>query len=203
VVSEILATMGEKDENVRAFRSKFLGGTTLPPAQVETWVTEKRNQGESEILAQLRVLGRDLSVYTWDWRAAVWFVLTGEQPRVDDHSVGMKIASDLPVLSRLTVTVDPSLTPPEVASIYRAARQKQFGGRFRRLSEKHLELARFAAVQPADTSWDRQLQAWNRECRGKPKWRFDHVCHFKRAAEIALRRVLRLDADVLGGHIHA
>jgi hypothetical protein len=57
----------------------------------------------------------------------------------------------LPALSRIALTIDPALSPQEVAEHYRQIRQEIMPARHRDLSEKHLQLALFSGTAATPT----------------------------------------------------
>ena len=88
--------------------------------------------------------------------------------------------------SRITLDVDPTVTPQEVSDRYKQARTELMGSRSRRMSEKHLRLAIFADTH-RDGTWEARMLEWNRE---HPDWRYGESRHFQRDATQATKRLL-------------
>ena len=138
--------------------------------------------------------------FRWHQAEATSFVLAGVPPVVRRISGG--IAFNLPdALFRIHLSIDPALTPKEVAAEYARIR----GGiihdkRTRTLNDKNIELASFAAtegielalvdkrqlgkfrfrlVPPKGKWWDKLIEDWNKACpedwdKTNPdeKWRY-------------------------------
>lgn len=141
------------------------------------------------ILERLRLLSRQLAQeYSWSEAEATIFILTGSIPeiiQVDSTAIARKQSA----LSRIVLTVDPSLSPKEVAEHYRKICQDVIGTRHRDLSEKHMQLAIFAAKQPEDRTWLEKMTEWN---RAHPvEWNYVEVSNFSHDCLQARRRLLR------------
>jgi hypothetical protein len=91
--------------------------------------------------------------------------------------------------------IDPTLSRAEVGIEYQRIRQQVLGRRYRPLSNKHLELARFAASQPQVRGAARR-EAWNAYCHAEhPKetqWLYglDKANNFSRDIALARKRLL-------------
>ena len=144
------------------------------------------------VLEKLRqVSGYLAKQYGWQDAQATLFVLTGNIPAVS--AIRAKIQfRPFPVTTRITLTVDPTLTPREVAKHYGNVRQKVLRKRYRSLTEKHIGLAMFSATRPEEETWAERMAAWNKEY---PKWRymFEQVSNFRRDCLQAQRRLLHPD----------
>ena len=81
--------------------------------------------------------------YRWRPSGAVMFVLTGVVPEVFVYTGSASIrGGTLPAMTRVTMTLDPALTPEQVAGIYARLRaQIHPGPPLRPLSVKHYRLA--------------------------------------------------------------
>ena len=145
------------------------------------------------MLDRLREISERLAnFYGWDEAQATVFVLTGITPLHRAMRAEARFSDPLPARSRITLTIDPKVTPREIADYYRAIRRDLFGGRrLRRLSAKHARLAVFAAQQPDDSTPAAQRARWNQECRAwkRPKWRYQETTRFKRDCQQALDRL--------------
>jgi hypothetical protein len=140
------------------------------------------------VLNDLRYLSETLAGrYGWQPGQATEFVLTGATPAISSFEVGVKMRMSIPALSRVTLTVDPTLSPREVAEYYRQYRQQVLGRRHRSLSEKHTALALFMSFRPLGETYAEAMKAWNKEYR---KWRYGQETNFGRDAQVARRRLL-------------
>ncbi len=137
-------------------------------------------------LDRLRVLSDRLANwYGWESGQATLFVLTSWVPSIQAAEASLRYRR-LPSLTRLELTVDPALTPKEVAELYRRARDNSLGRRYRSMSEKHLRLAAFAE-QVKGKPIEERMRAWNAEC---PRWRYTEPSNFSRDCAQARKRVL-------------
>ncbi len=140
------------------------------------------------VLGQLHQLSKSLSRrYGWHEAAATTFVLTGLVPRITAMQSSVYAHVAYPALQRITLQLDPVLTPAEVAVAYRTLRTRIVGKQqIRTQSPKHLALAVFAVEYP-DGSLRERMAEWNRRY---PKWRYNQVTNFGRDLRTALRRLL-------------
>jgi hypothetical protein len=155
------------------------------------WGYEVRAGG---VLDRLRRLSQRLvKAYRWSEAQATIFVLTGVVPLIAAITGGEpdELEDDandtLPVLSRITLHVDPTTSPSEVAEQYARLRRWQYGERHRDLSEKHTQLALFAATEPQHTTWAARMTRWNAE---HTDWTYTEVSNFSRDCLQARRRLL-------------
>ena len=133
------------------------------------------------VLDKLRVLSGCLAKrYGWQEPQATLFVLTGNIPAVAPLSITAN-------LERITLEVNPSVTPRELADHYRKVRKKLLEQRSRTLSEKHLNLAVFPGRCAANTTWNKRLDKWNEEY---PQWAYDDLENFSRDCRRARKRLL-------------
>ena len=152
--------------------------------------TREMPTAEGEVLERLRQLSETLARhYGWDKALATNFVLTGEAPLVPSVEIGWSYPSNFRTLARISITVDPALSPREVADHYRRVRAEIVGGRHRELSEKHMRLATFTTAR-AGESWRKQMVAWNRKY---PDWRYKTETNFGRDCKQAIQRLLHPD----------
>jgi len=115
-------------------------------------------------LADLRRLSARLSeTYLWSQAAAVTFIMCDWLPRYDRVRMEYRLNFTCHALSRMTLTIDPSISPRELAAIYENMR-KQLGfvaGR-RAQRTKTYQLVIFDA-QHVDLKPEQALVLWNRE----------------------------------------
>ncbi len=104
----------------------------------------------------------------------------------------VQVKTQLPVLSRITLTIDPALSPREVADHYASVRRRFTGRRNREITSKHLRLALFAADKTKGSSFKQRMAAWNDE---HPQWSYSRVTNFARDCAQARRRLLYPDYD--------
>ncbi len=146
------------------------------------------------VLDKLRHLSEKLADrYRWDEGQATVFVLTGSIPIVASIHVRITQTSPFPTLSRITLTIDPTLSPIEVAESYRKARRELFMDDTRQgsMSEKSMTLATFLAQRLEDESWKVRLKDWNQLYTSRG-WGYDaaHLRNFCRDCIQAQRRLL-------------
>jgi hypothetical protein len=103
----------------------------------------------------------------WGEQWATTFILTGCVPPINRGLVSTFESGNLPPTGRIQLNVDPRLSPREVAELFAEARKRMLGESFRdkSISDKHLELAVFAAEHcrgsEVDASWDSLRLTWN------------------------------------------
>lgn len=139
-------------------------------------------------LERLRWLsGKLAEEYGWTEAEATVFVLAGAIPEIIPMTFTFQ-SKRLAALSRIVLTVDPTLSPKEVAEFYRRIRQHVLPGRHRELSEKHMQLALFAANRSEET-WSDKMAEWNRTHAAE--WKYEEVANFSHDCLQARRRLLR------------
>jgi hypothetical protein len=146
------------------------------------------------VLDRLRRLSQRLAkAYRWSEAQATVFCLTGLAPLIAAITGGepddLEDDADdtLPVLSRITLHVDRTTSPSEVAEQYARLRRWLYGERHRDLSEKHTQLALFAASEPKHTTWAARMARWN---AAHADWPYTEVSNFSRDCLQAQRRLL-------------
>lgn len=141
------------------------------------------------VLYSLKEVARDLvEVFGCAESGATTFVLTGIFPGVLLGSYDI-VAVYSPVYSRarISVAVDPSASPEEVASLYRQARQRLGVQRNRPFGDRILTMLEFAHEKRAKGwSWEDVRRAWNRE---HPAWRYDDADLLSRDYHRAKRKL--------------
>jgi len=147
------------------------------------------------VLARLHHLSITLAQrYRWQPAQATAFVLTGLPPvlpAIDatwDSSFFQTQAGGVTALSRLVLTIDPTLSPKEVHNYFQAIRQRILGSKWRDLNESQLELARFALHRAQEESWQQCMAAWNTEFQ---RWSYgDNLGHFRRDCLHAIQKLM-------------
>jgi len=120
------------------------------------------------------------SRYRWQPDQAATFVLTGAIPLISAMDVKFLSAN------RVQLTIDPALSPREVANTYKQLRFQMIGRRYRPLSEKHIQLALFSASH-RERKAKQQWSTWNKKY---PRWKYSALSNFMRDCEVAKRRLL-------------
>ena len=143
------------------------------------------NKGTLEDLRQLSE--RLAEEYAWTAADATLFVLTNTAPEIRPLTSTSQ-SRQLPALSRIVLTIDPALSPQEVAEHYRQLRQEIMPARHRDLSEKHLQLAAFSGTHPRLGTWQQKMVEWNSI---HPDWAYKEASNFAHDCLQARRRVLR------------
>ena len=145
------------------------------------------------VLEELRLLSVRLArQFLWAESQATLFVLTGGVPLVNLVGTRVQFRNQLPVLSRITLTIDPTISPHEVADHYASVRRRFTGRRNREITSKHLRLALFAADKTKGSSSRQRMAAWNDEY---PQWSYSRVTNFARDCAQARRRLLYPEYD--------
>lgn len=140
------------------------------------------------VLERLQRLSERLALKTgWTEAQATIFVLTGLPPLIQSVRIHIATNEDMPALSRIVISVDPSFSPRELADIYRQVRQQFVSKRHRELTDKHIYLALFAARQPHDLPVSARMAAWNEE---HPEWAYVRESNFSHDSLQAQRRLL-------------
>jgi hypothetical protein len=152
------------------------------------------------VLERLRRLSVGLSqAHAWTEAQATVFVLTGLTPtvsmiRTTDRGTNVRHGTWCAWSEVITLKVNPAVSVEELASTYRAARQR-YGQRrtsgsyrIRTQSLKHLRLASFVARRRPAAAWGVLMQEWNQQC--DPGEEYPHVSNFRRDAALAQERLL-------------
>ena len=144
-------------------------------------------------LDKLRVVSKALARrYTWSEALATVFVLTGKSPLLSSLRGGIRMVFNQHISSRISMEIDPTLTPDEVAERYKKLRSSFIGVRYRSMSEKHLRLAEFYGGQkPEGTTWIALMDKWNRSQRRG--WEYNRFETFARDCKQAWGRLMGRD----------
>lgn len=131
-------------------------------------------------------------IFGWNQTQCTSFVLTGEPPLIPPAWLKPDFRTPYEVTSRITLEIDPAVSPKEVAQFYRNARSEVVSNRYRSQSQKHLQLAVFSVSRSESEPWADQLAAWNEKY---PDWAYtsDRVKNFSRDCQQARRRLLHPD----------
>jgi hypothetical protein len=161
--------------------------------------------GRDGTLRVLHELSKTLATFFhWQAAQATAFVLTDLTPVIETESVAVHPAPHVTVpyggpqplacLVRVTLTIDPIMTPKELARKYASVRNRLLAQKPRALSTKHLALAVFTTKHPALNQ--ESMEQWAREF---PQWKYRRISQFGRDARTARSRLLhRSPVDVLG-----
>ena len=144
-------------------------------------------------LGRLKALSQLLARrYKWMEAQATTFVLTDTSPLLSSLRARFSIDFSQPVSSRITMEIDPTLTPEEVAGQYKKLRASLIGARYRSMSEKHLRLAEFfKGHKPEGTTWATLMNKWNHsQDRG---WDYVRFETFARDCKQAWQRLMGRD----------
>jgi hypothetical protein len=158
--------------------------------------------GRDGTLRVVRQLAKKLAtLFNWQDAQSTVFLLTDWTPLIDTFLVTLNPppslalpyeGGELACLTRVTLTMDPMMTPRELSEKYARLRNRLLVRKPRAQSSKHLELAIFATKYP---DLDRKnMEQWGREF---PRWKYSQVSRFAKEARDARRRLLhRSAADV-------
>jgi len=120
---------------------------------------------------------------------ATAFILSGERlPFFSCAQTVVVCSTDIcSALNRIELQIDPTLSPRQVAEVYRQLRAQVFGRRYRAMSEKHVRLALFTLSRPDGEALKSAMTVWNKRY---PKWRYRQESNFGRDRIAAKRRAL-------------
>jgi hypothetical protein len=152
------------------------------------------------VLARLHHLATTLAQrYYWQPGQATAFVLTGLPPILrtidaewQESSFQTPVGS-VTALSRIILTIDPTLSPKEVRNAFQFIRQRILGAKWRDLKDKQLQLAQFALHCGDEEPWPQRMASWNTEVqsqKAEPRWCYDNLGHFKRDCQHAIEKLL-------------
>jgi hypothetical protein len=166
------------------------------------WTPINRNGGLGRLrdVAEHLINPRDPSKsprYPWSKEEATTFILTNLPPIVNAVDVRLQDSPSLPGATRIVLTVDPSVSPAELAEQYKKAREQVLPRRYRSLTAQKLRLAAFVSQRPESETWEQTRRAWNKW--GKEQgWSdihlYSNAVNFSRAARDAVNHLLRLQA---------
>ena len=142
-------------------------------------------------LEQLAALADQLSgVYGWHAAQATTFVLTGAPPAFFPVHVSRFDRVDEPISagSRITLEIDPMVTPQQLARAWSWIRSALIEPKTRSLSQRHIELAEFTARRDGKP-WMQMMNAWNQLHPDHP---YRHRSNFMGAASAAKKRLLSI-----------
>jgi len=193
-LSKLSAADAAKHPGVVAFRAEHLAGQLLPAGEEADqacldWITERgpeyygrlmgarfvadepdtdRHPRMPEPLRELYLLSEEIGKkYSWIKGAATMFVLTGQEPEVFPLRASGRITYNWLPASRITLVIDPWVSPDEVRDLYHHVRKSDsyFGAdaNLRPQLEKALLLAEFSITCTDDESGTEQVQRWNTE----------------------------------------
>lgn len=135
--------------------------------------------------------------YSWTIPQAVSFVLADSTPILEPFQWSLSFRMSLTSLSRIHMTVDPTLSPNDVAEAYSKIRRQVVGERHRELSRKHMHLAVFDAGAPSNWTWEKKMKEWNaRQKNDNLSWRYESRRNFSRDCTRARERLLAPEFNV-------
>ena len=122
--------------------------------------------------------------YPWTSAQGTMFVLTGLYPEVRGIEAQGMMPMSVKAATRVTLVIDPTVTPDEVRDEYHRLRQQLLVGRYKTRSDKHLRLAAFIAERPGTESWQDSMLAWNKAYpeSGFAGYEYSHRSNFTRDA---------------------
>jgi hypothetical protein len=223
-LTKLYAADARKDEKLIEFRRAVLGDQLLPGGEeidraCRAWIEgfnrgwmyfgtlmearfvasepdEDKHYDMLEQLRQLHELTEELGHrYDWIKGAATQFVLADQDPEASTLRAGGRIPYSWISASRITMVIDPMVSPEDVADFYQRVRKSNSyfaGAQVRPLKAKALHLAAFSAdIRPGERSVD-QVKRWNEL---HPDHTYDHtsptaISNFVRDMKLARDRLL-------------
>lgn len=140
----------------------------------------------------LLVCNRLTWLFGWNVPLGVSFVLAGSVPIVKPALYDIVERSPFEAISRITLHIDPTISPRELSEYYGSIRRLLMGDRYRGLSVKHLNLALLLA-QTSGWTWEQRMAEWNnRKQEDNPDWCYgdDGLRNFARDCNQAEDRLL-------------
>jgi hypothetical protein len=125
--------------------------------------------------------------FLWKEAHATTFILTGLTPPIRECEYRVEDWRAAPALTRVVFEIDPTMSPREVANLYRQIRFRHFGRRHRSMTAKHIELAKFWSSIPEGRTWKALREEWNKL---HPRWAYKREQNFARDCEQARKRLL-------------
>jgi hypothetical protein len=130
------------------------------------------------VLGELRKICKEITTaHPWDVDQATWFVLTGEVPFV--RPIRSTIPTERLLGGRahatISLTIQPWVSSEAVESVYRQVQKQVIGGKPGRVSDKNLNLLKFA-IERADSKGNLPkgevlVQEWDRRWKQRrSKW---------------------------------
>lgn len=182
---------------VEDFREIVMGNVLLPPSEVERWINVRATQAGSHVLRfpvegssyvataafewtsvegdleRLWELARAISGdFGWLEAEVVGFVLTGWVPAPKNVIQFDYEGEREPIARRLTLHIDPTCTPEEVAKQYREYRKSVLSRRVRRPEARNLRLS-IEDFGSRGGTWAERMQVWNDLVADEnPEWVF-------------------------------
>ena len=159
-------------------------------------VAVKIKEGVS--LDQLRSLSQRLArTYFWRVAQATCFLLTNGVPIIDPIEGTVPRRSNYTALTRIVLSIDPTVSPREVAQAYGLLRGQVVGPRHRDLTLKHHSLAVFYAQMDEGKTWAQRMKYWNEKIN-RPEWQYKTDTNFARNCTKAYQRLTSPDYRIPG-----
>jgi hypothetical protein len=111
-------------------------------------------------------------------------------------SYEVQTSEAVPGLSEIVLHVNPSLSPRELADLYREVRRYAVGERHRELSPKHAALALFSVTELRHEPLAARMAEWNRQ---HPEWHYSRESAFSWDMLQAQRRTLGIVVSSASG----
>ena len=183
VISEVWTALADERPDVTEFRQEALNGRLLQPEEARAVVDTPGGVLDELRELELRKLGSILAndYYGWDEGGAIWYVLTGETPRL--RPVRMRAHGKSPVEHYvpfqydLTLSVLPWVPAKEVERAYRTAQKQLLEETPRETGVRILEVVQFwweqFRTRGPMPSWPAWFELWNQAHPDKKfkKWR--------------------------------
>jgi hypothetical protein len=161
------------------------------------------------VLRELDELTENLCIrYDWMKGQATHFVLTGRTPTVNPVRAWAWRSTTTPSVLRLSMTIDPTMSPEEVKRVYQFLRKTYFFRDIlvRPLSAKAVDLAEFTLASEEFERTADLVRRWNSQ---HPEHTYDPedavaLGNFRRDQRVAVKRLLHppvaADSVLGGGH---
>lgn len=174
-ISEVWAALADDRPDVTEYRQAVLRGSAMSPEEATKVVA-----APEAVLGELRALELDKlgsilanDYYGWDKQGAVWYVLTGEAPRLRPVRIRARgkapVAHQVPFQYDVTFSVLPWVPAEEVENAYRTVQGQLLDGPLRksapRTGARVLEVVQFwwerFRANGQMPSWPDSCELWN------------------------------------------
>lgn len=148
---------------------------------------------DDSVVGYLHHVANEMSLSRmWQVSEAAAFILFDHVPRVASSQAFWVPNESLPALSRIVLTLDPTLSPDEVREIYRAERRK-YSKYPLRISNKHL-LATFMAFRDGEvTDWPAAYRKHKESVQTMPGMEFANAKSFRRDTIKGYNKLIKPD----------
>lgn len=158
-----------------------------PAAKEEAWVYT----APGGVLERLRQLGSQLAdKYGWTQAQAVTFLVTGSAPFVVGIIAETTHSVEQPLSTRITLTIDPTVTADEVKAFYAQQRKQLLSRSTRKINHRNATLVEFVLIEKGNDTWAKSMKKWNAKYGTKgARWTYTNYRNFSRDYNESLKHL--------------